>query len=723
MRVATIIIRLLTLLLLCLGLPACVVAPQAKFGVQDEQVAKSIERANTLSSLRGDQQFEKIITILNNDLARFKQNNFASSRIRNELADIYTYQLLDIESAIALDEQLTKEALSELDESGEFVPRHMVAKELTLADKGYLDRFIRPSSDTIRKLAKQRLENNLTLLAGGRQSGRNSYDLTRLKYHIATVSRDIARTAIGSPERIKLYSRFIRAEYEIFRLDNNFKFDSNKFFSDGNLSPNRIDLTEIDYLSLADYFIQIFKQTGNITYAEYALQTVYRPYVNLRSSLYRWQYNKLINDYIGMLVEANYQAGRYDDTLYYASLNKSRMLLEERLAFAKNGANAKVSDLAGVDGIPRTAAGLPEKAWFQRKLAATDGYLDFYIAGSYDTQKTGNSKVAMRAERSTMPLTTRDFGVEYTNDKEDVFVDDALYVMRVEGGRVVSVKKTSGTRLSSLKSELDSAYRQIANPREGKAPASRQLQELAGGNSKQLMVSPDKWMARHPLDYHLGVRVTRSVNFFTAADQGKVRDLRASGFFNPTLDLPGAEQEAEAMRTVLPSLQTFTREQATLSALERAADASIVHLSMHGQFNADEPTSSRLAFAGARSGRGVLSDPNSLYAKDMYKYAALKDRDLVFAAACQAGLSAADQSNQSELMGILRPLTANRNRNIILSLWNVNDAATRDFVGSFYKHLAANRDVAESFHAAQDELRQKYPDPYYWAAFYLAQAR
>jgi len=142
---------------------------------------------------------------------------------------------------------------------------------------------------------------------------------------------------------------------------------------------------------------------------------------------------------------------------------------------------------------------------------------------------------------------------------------------------------------------------------------------------------------------------------------------------------------------------------------------------MHGAFNSADPMNSKLYFAGAQKGLGT-ADPNALYAKDMAKYAALRDRDLIFAAACQTGLSGSDQSNERELMGILRPLTANRNKNIILSLWKVDDAATKDFVTSFYTRLAATKDVAESFHGARDEVRAKYVHPYYWAAFYLSQS-
>jgi CHAT domain-containing protein len=366
---------------------------------------------------------------------------------------------------------------------------------------------------------------------------------------------------------------------------------------------------------------------------------------------------------------------------------------------------------------------LPTKTWFKQRLSSTGPYIDFYVGGKYVAQSGGGQKLA-KVERSTIPLTTRDFGVEDVTLLADTFIDDALYVTQINGGKVVSVKKVSGSQLGSLKSQLDSTYQQIANgTHQGNEQASFFKGLMAeSGLPAKIVISPDKWLARHPMDFHLGAKVTRSVNFFTASSEGRLNDLRVSGFFNPTLDLSGAEQEAEAIRTYIPDAQVFKREAAQLSALQSASNASVVHLSMHGQFNANDPKSSRLAFAGATRGSGVTSDPNSLYARDMYKYAALKDRDLIFAAACQTGLSAADQANENELMGILRPLTANRNKNIILSLWKVDDVATKDFVAAFYQRLAATRDVVTAFHYAQDEIRNKYQKPYYWAAFYLSKS-
>ena len=175
-----------------------------------------------------------------------------------------------------------------------------------------------------------------------------------------------------------------------------------------------------------------------------------------------------------------------------------------------------------------------------------------------------------------MPLTTRDFGIEDAALASDSFVDDALYATRIDSGRVIAVKKLNGNELTSLKNELNRSYDQISQHKDkpGEAAAFFRKISSTGPMPARLTVSPDKWVSRHPIDFHLGTKVTRSVNFFTTGDERRLGDVRVSGFFNPTLDLQGAEQEAEAIRQYVPSAQVFKREAANLQALQSASDAT-----------------------------------------------------------------------------------------------------------------------------------------------------
>jgi hypothetical protein len=56
---------------------------------------------------------------------------------------------------------------------------------------------------------------------------------------------------------------------------------------------------------------------------------------------------------------------------------------------------------------------------------------------------------------------------------------------------------------------------------------------------------------------------------------------------------------------------------------------------------------------------------------------------------------------------------------VIASLWNVDDAATQLLMERFYTHLRGGMGKAQALQQAQREVRAKYPNPYYWAAFVL----
>ena len=700
---------------------------QVQFGVVDAKAASAIDRINELSDLRKSGKFDVVASKLNGDLKKYSGNAYAQTRIRNELAEIYTYNLLDLEAAVAIDRSLISQAsIQDTTGAESFKPQHRVASQRAISDAKYLDEFVNISDSNVMSRAKDRLRLNENLLAGQKSNAHANYDNEFLKNHLAKVKRDLGVAHPGTPDYTRILSRLIRAELENIRKISSFKLTTTDLFRSGTLLPEDVNLTEISFLDLADYFVYAFRQSGDIRYAEWALDTVYRPYSKMTNPSYRWKYNKLINEYISVLIEKNYEEKKFDELLYYTSLNKSRMLLEERLAFGVGQPGAdKVADLTINDGITRTKVGLPDKTWFKRLLANSSAYLDFYVGGKYVPQTSGATP-DNKVYRSTMPLNTRDFGVEDTASLADTFVDDVLYVTQVDNGKIVGVKRFTGKQLAETKSGLNSSYSAISDVNRGgdaKQMGFFQTLKREANFPSTITVSPDKWVAKHPLDFHLGTKVTRSVNFFTSGKNSKISSLSILGFFNPTLDLAGAEQEADAIQAQVPGAKIFKREAASISALKKADTAPLLHLSMHGQFNATDPKFSRLAFSGAVRGSGVTTDPNSLYAKDMYQYEALKDRELIFAAACQTGLSAADQANENELMGILRPLTASRNKNIILSLWKVDDSATKDFVSAFYQHLVATKDIAESFHVAQDQIRAKYKKPYYWAAFYLSQAR
>lgn len=711
--------------LLCTG---CFYQP-VKFGVQDEVAGKNIERINQLSALRNSLHYKELAERLKSDLAVYSSNPYAITRIKNELADINSFQLLDIEEAISLDEQILHSQISDSDIFGNFYPKHNVANQQVLADQAYTNEFISIASQALKEKAKQRLEINQQLVSGKQPSKNNSYAFSFLKNHLETVQKDISSTVVGSADRYRILSRLIRAEYELVKLDSKYPLQFYTYFFDRQLPIERVDFSEINFLSLADYFFICFQKTGDIKFAEYALNTIYKPYVNLHNPSNRWKYNNLINEYISILIDANYQKKHYDEMLYYSSLNKSRMLLEEQLLYKKNQQdNVAISDLAINDGVIRNENGLPDKSLFKQQISNADAFVDFYVGGKYSSNSVTLNKVS---ESASMPLNARDFGAESADNPVENFIDDVIYITTIKDGKIQFVKKLPNEALSNLKRNLNASFSMLSNKNMAKNNSSvmpnKDMSQLISESDtkRQWTISPDKWLARHPLDFHLGIQGNRSVNLFTYLKTKPLSNLTLTGFFNPTPregNLPGSEKEAEVIHSIFPNAKIFVREAASISALNDNAGSNIVHLSMHGAFNPNNPTASKLYFAGAQRGLKT-DDPNALYAKDMGKYEALRERDLIFAAACETGKIVADQNNESELVGILRPLTANRNRNVILSLWKVDDEATKDFVSWFYTKLADIHEVSLAFNYAQNEVRNKFKHPYYWGAFYLSQSR
>jgi len=698
-----------------LFLSGCISSSQ--YGVQDTNVEQQITRINEVSALRAAGEYKKLESNLLKTVTDFSEDSYAKPRLYFELADLYSYQLLDIEKAIEFDVSLLSQTILDSDVAGNFLPKYNVANEVILGNQKYVNNYISINKDSIIKIAKERLENNRRLVSGSKNHFK-SYAPQVLTEQISLVKRDIANGFASDNDNRVLMSRLIKAEYELKKVEPSFTFSAYKNLISGNITISTIDLSEIDFLSLADYFSLVYKQTGNVKFAEYALETVYLPYINLRKAANRWRYNTLINQYISTLIEANYKRHEYEDMIYYISLNKSRMLLEERLLVSQK--NQHGNNLANnMDGIERNSSGLPDKQAFKRKLSGIDSFLDFYVDGHYSRERMATAKMV---DRSTMPLTTRDFGIETNDDSVEIFIDSDVFLTSIQHGKVAGVEKISGRKLRALKHQLSSSLNAIAK-RSDEGQRSNVLQRLAKKLvlSKQLTISPDKWIARHPLNFHLGTESVRSVSLFTEATAKRIDTINLLGFFNPTLDLSGAEQEADAIISKVPNAQIYKREAAQISQLNKEKDANIIHLSMHGGFNSKDPKNSKLYFAGAKRGMAT-DDPNALYAKDMGQYAILQDRQLIFAAACETGKISADQSNENELMGILRPLTANRNKNIILSLWKVDDQATKDFVAWFYQDLAQTHIVSTAFLSAQARVKSKYPNPYYWAAFYLSQA-
>lgn len=138
-------------------------------------------------------------------------------------------------------------------------------------------------------------------------------------------------------------------------------------------------------------------------------------------------------------------------------------------------------------------------------------------------------------------------------------------------------------------------------------------------------------------------------------------------------------------------------------------DYDIVHLSVHGKFNAAEPMLSYVALA---PGAG---DDGRLTAAEMFGLP-LDNSRLVVLSACDTGRAEATHGN--EIIGLVRALIYAGAGTLVLSYWEVDSDATALWMQSLYQ-AALTRPIAEAARVALMRVKSNpaYAHPYYWAAF------
>ena len=91
--------------------------------------------------------------------------------------------------------------------------------------------------------------------------------------------------------------------------------------------------------------------------------------------------------------------------------------------------------------------------------------------------------------------------------------------------------------------------------------------------------------------------------------------------------------------------------------------------------------------------------------------------ELVVLSGCATGLNVIKPGD--EQIGLVRGLLQAGAQSMVLSLWDVHDASTKEFMIAFYGELQRGLPKALALQNAMLGLRRKYPHPYYWAPFLL----
>jgi CHAT domain-containing protein/Tfp pilus assembly protein PilF len=169
-----------------------------------------------------------------------------------------------------------------------------------------------------------------------------------------------------------------------------------------------------------------------------------------------------------------------------------------------------------------------------------------------------------------------------------------------------------------------------------------------------------------------------------------------------------ADEEAGAVANLFHTTTLGKVSKATF--LKQSGDYSILHIAAHGELDSVNPLFSRIWLAPDDSDGGALT-VHEVYDMDLQK------TSMVVLSACETQLGA--QSKGDDITGLNRAFIYAGTPTVVASLWTVDDQATGLLMRSFYTHLRSGMGKAEALRAAQSEMRQRYPNPYYWAAFVL----
>jgi CHAT domain-containing protein/Flp pilus assembly protein TadD len=175
--------------------------------------------------------------------------------------------------------------------------------------------------------------------------------------------------------------------------------------------------------------------------------------------------------------------------------------------------------------------------------------------------------------------------------------------------------------------------------------------------------------------------------------------------------LPFSREEAEAILALVSPARSLaalgaaaTREMVTSGRLR---GYRIIHFATHARLDSERPERSGIALSD-----GFLRSPE-IQKLDL-------PADLVVLSACQTALG--QEVRGEGLIGLTRSFLSAGARQVLVSLWPVEDRATAELMRRFYRGmLAEGRPPAEALRAAQASLRREpgWEAPYFWAGFVL----
>ncbi|HZY79225.1 MAG TPA: CHAT domain-containing protein [Cyclobacteriaceae bacterium] len=191
--------------------------------------------------------------------------------------------------------------------------------------------------------------------------------------------------------------------------------------------------------------------------------------------------------------------------------------------------------------------------------------------------------------------------------------------------------------------------------------------------------------------------------------------------------LPGTEEElAEISKLVKGKLPTqYVRAQASEQNLRKIKSPGTLHIATHGYFASDysylnEQVKSEhlfqsgLLLSAGKAQTNPTDNDGIVTAYDIINLD-LSKTDLVVLSACETGVGKNEYGEG--IHGLQRSFMLAGAKDVVISLWRVDDRVTKDLMIKFYQNLLQKRSPTEALRLSQLEIMKREPARRLWGSF------
>lgn len=382
----------------------------------------------------------------------------------------------------------------------------------------------------------------------------------------------------------------------------------------------------------------------------------------------------------------------------------------------------ELADLLVVRGDAAAALAVAEsaRAHVLRDLAAEAGAGDPVSAGAADGPAEGELRLEFLVGDESVLL--------FAWSREDAVVAHRLPLARSAlQQRVEALRERLGKRSIQWREEAKALRTALLGPVETALARARRvvlspdgplwsvpfaaLTAADGrtlGESHALLLTPG-FQVRGGRPVPSAARGTRDSLLILAAPTLPPAAVRAGLAPLPAAEAPARRLAAAHGERAVLHLQAEARESTFRQAAPRA---DLLHFATHGVLNDRTPLHSHLVLAAAATGE---SDDGLLEAREVLQLR-LQARVAVLGS-CQSGRGRAHGGEG--LVGLSWAFLAAGCESTVVSLWEVDAAATGELLEHFHAELRQGSDPAAALRAAAGEMRRRseYRHPYFWASF------